>query len=73
MNKTLIIIIVLVIILSLILYKSISVFEKIINDAKNDPIKFEQFLKPKQKKLFNTLNELKRKIKKKKKKKKKKE
>ena len=58
MNKTLIIIIVLVIILSLILYKSISVFEKIINDAKNDPSKFEQFLNPKQKELFNTLNEL---------------
>ncbi len=58
MNKTLIIIIVLVIILSLILYKSISVFEKIINDSKNDPKKFEEFLNPKQKELFNTLNEL---------------
>ena len=58
MNKTLIIIIVLVIILSLILYKSISVFEKIINDAKTNPKKFEQFLNPKQKELFKTLNEL---------------
>lgn len=58
MNKTLIIIIVIVVVLSLILYKSISVFEKIITDAKTNPGKFEQFLNPEQKKLFETLNEL---------------
>ena len=58
MNKILIIISVVVIVLSLILYKSVSVFELMVNDAKNKPEKFEKFLNNDQKKMIETLNEL---------------
>ena len=58
MNKILIIITVVVIVLSLILYKSISVFELMVNDAKNRPEKFEKFLNKDQKQMIETLTEL---------------
>jgi flagellar biosynthesis GTPase FlhF len=58
MNKIFIIITIVIVVLSLILYKSVSVFELMVNDAKNNPKKFEKFLNKEQKQQIEHLTQL---------------
>lgn len=63
MNKVLIIVTIIILVISGLLYKSVSVFETMVNDAKFNPEKFDNLLTEEQQQKINKINKLKQKLK----------